>query len=141
MHKSKGNSIPLEEALEKVGADPARWLYAKANPAENMRFGYTLIEETKRKLLTLQNVYTFFAAYTCTFANAKWNCGCRDTYCVFNGWQIQAIRNPIGNPIAGGGNTGGVGGNFDGAFSLLLQPPGRRPRVDRHALHRRGHVP
>jgi isoleucyl-tRNA synthetase len=63
MHKSKGNSIPLEEALEKVGADPARWLYAKANPAENMRFGYTLIEETKRKLLTLQNVYTFFTTY------------------------------------------------------------------------------
>jgi len=63
MHKSTGNSILLDEALEKAGADPMRWLYAKSNPAENMRFGYILIEETKRKLLTLHNVYTFFNTY------------------------------------------------------------------------------
>ncbi len=63
MHKSKGNAIWFDEAVEKVGADPMRWLYAKANPAENMRFGYLLIEETKRKLLVLQNVYTFFTTY------------------------------------------------------------------------------
>ena len=63
MHKSKGNAIWFDEALEKVGADPMRWLYMKANPAENMRFGYHIIEETKRKLLTLYNVYTFFDTY------------------------------------------------------------------------------
>jgi len=63
MHKSKGNAIWLDEALQKAGADPMRWLYAKANPVENVRFGYTLIEETKRKLMTLYNVYTFFSTY------------------------------------------------------------------------------
>jgi len=63
MHKSKGNAIWFDEAVEKVGADPMRWLYMKANSAENMRFGYTLIEESKRKLLVLYNVYSFFETY------------------------------------------------------------------------------
>ena len=63
MHKSKGNAIWFDEAVEKVGADPMRWLYMKANPAENMRFGYNLIEEAKRKLLVLSNIYSFFEIY------------------------------------------------------------------------------
>jgi len=63
MHKSKGNAIWFDEAVEKVGADPMRWLYVKANPAENMRFGYHVIEEVNRKLLTLYNIYTFFSTY------------------------------------------------------------------------------
>jgi len=63
MHKSKGNAIWFDEAVEKVGADPMRWLYAKQNPAENLGFGYNVIEETKRKLLTLYNAYVFFNTY------------------------------------------------------------------------------
>mgnify|MGYP001611538670 FL=1 len=63
MHKSKGNAIWFDEAVEKAGADPMRWLYAKQNPAENLGFGYNVIEETKRKLLTLYNTYVFFNTY------------------------------------------------------------------------------
>ena len=63
MHKSSGNAILLDEAIEKVGADPMRWMYAKANPAENLLFGYKALQEVQRKLLTLQNVYTFFTTY------------------------------------------------------------------------------
>ena len=63
MHKSKGNAIWFDDAVEKIGADPMRWMYSRHNPAENFNFGYALADEIKRKLLTLQNVYTFFTTY------------------------------------------------------------------------------
>ncbi len=63
MHKSKGNAIWFDDAVEKIGADVMRWLYAKQNPACDLKFGYGLAEETKRKLLTLYNVYSFFETY------------------------------------------------------------------------------
>ncbi len=63
MHKSKGNAILLDDAVEKIGADPMRWMYARANPAENLSFGYKAADDIKRKLLTLYNVYTFFNTY------------------------------------------------------------------------------
>jgi isoleucyl-tRNA synthetase len=63
MHKSKGNAIWFDEAVEKIGADPMRWMYARQNPVFNLRFGYNAAEETKRKLLTFYNVFTFFNTY------------------------------------------------------------------------------
>ena len=63
MHKSKGNAIWFDDAVEKIGADPMRWLYARQNPAENLGFGYNVIEEIKRKLMTLYNSYVFFNTY------------------------------------------------------------------------------
>ncbi len=63
MHKSKGNAIWFDEAVEKIGADPMRWMYSKQNPAENLGFGYHNADEIKRKLLTLNNVYVFFNTY------------------------------------------------------------------------------
>ncbi len=63
MHKSKGNAIWFDEAVEKIGADPMRWLYSRHNPAENLNFGYHQADEIKRKLLILYNVYTFFQTY------------------------------------------------------------------------------
>ena len=63
MHKSKGNAIWFDEAVEKIGADTMRWLYSKQNPAENFNFGYNVAKETKRKLMTLYNSYVFFNTY------------------------------------------------------------------------------
>ena len=63
MHKSKGNAIWFDEAVEKVGADPMRWFYMRQNPAENANFGYNNIGEVQRKLLILYNVYAFFSTY------------------------------------------------------------------------------
>lgn len=63
MHKSKGNAIWFDDAVEKIGADPMRWMYVKQNSANDLRFGYGAAEETKRKLLTLYNVYSFFNTY------------------------------------------------------------------------------
>jgi isoleucyl-tRNA synthetase len=59
MHKSWGNSIELDEALERMGADVMRWVYCEQNPSQDMRFGYTLAEEVKRRLLTLWNSVAF----------------------------------------------------------------------------------
>jgi len=64
MHKSKGNVIWFDEAVEKIGADVMRWMYVRQNPACNLRFGYNLAKETQRKLLTLWNSYAFFQTYT-----------------------------------------------------------------------------
>jgi len=63
MHKSKGNAIWFDEAVEKIGADIMRWMYARQNPAYNMRFGFNIAKETRRKLLTLYNSYAFFETY------------------------------------------------------------------------------
>ncbi|UCF69789.1 MAG: class I tRNA ligase family protein, partial [candidate division WOR-3 bacterium] len=48
---------------EKVGADVMRWLFSRHNPSQNLNFGYGLASETKRTLLTLWNVYSFFVTY------------------------------------------------------------------------------
>jgi len=63
MHKSKGNAIWFDDAVEKIGADPMRWMYARQNSVNNLNFGYKAADEIKRKLLTLYNVFTFFSTY------------------------------------------------------------------------------
>ncbi|MDD5146813.1 MAG: class I tRNA ligase family protein, partial [Candidatus Pacebacteria bacterium] len=63
MHKSKGNAIWFDEAVEKTGADIMRWMYATSNPANNLRFGYNVAKETERKILTLANCLNFFETY------------------------------------------------------------------------------
>jgi isoleucyl-tRNA synthetase len=64
MHKSKGNSIPFEDAAESIGADVMRWMYAAANPAVNLRFGYGPGHEVVRRFfLPLWNSYGFFVTY------------------------------------------------------------------------------
>ncbi|MFO7674743.1 MAG: isoleucine--tRNA ligase [bacterium] len=63
MHKSWGNSIAVEEACEKMGADVMRWVFLGHNPAQNLNFGFSVGREAGRKLLTLWNVYSFFVTY------------------------------------------------------------------------------
>jgi isoleucyl-tRNA synthetase len=70
MHKSWGNAIELNEALERMGADAMRWVYCEQNPAQDLRFGYSLAEEVKRRLLKLWHS----AGYLVTFGNiAEWS--------------------------------------------------------------------
>jgi isoleucyl-tRNA synthetase len=63
MHKSWGNAIDLDDALERMGADTMRWLYCSQNPAQELRFGYGLTEEVKRRFLTFWNSVKFFVDY------------------------------------------------------------------------------
>ena len=62
-HKSGGNSLQCDDVANKVGADAIRYLYAGANPTNDMRFGYTLIDEARRKMLGYWNAYAFFNTY------------------------------------------------------------------------------
>ncbi|MBM2812684.1 MAG: isoleucyl-tRNA synthetase, partial [Chloroflexi bacterium] len=63
MHKSLGNAIWFDEAAERMGADVMRWLYAGQSITSNLLFGYKPAEEVRRKLITLWNVYSFYATY------------------------------------------------------------------------------
>ena len=61
-HKS-GYMIKFDEAAEKMGADTIRYLYASAPISNNVRFGYSLGDEVKRKLLGFWNAYVFYNTY------------------------------------------------------------------------------
>jgi isoleucyl-tRNA synthetase len=63
MHKSWGNAIWFDDAVEKMGADVMRWQYARHNPAQNLNFGYGPADEIRRRFLTLWNVYGFLVQY------------------------------------------------------------------------------
>jgi isoleucyl-tRNA synthetase len=64
MHKSKGNSIPFDEAADRIGADVMRWMFAATNPSTNLNFGYGPAHEVVRRFfLPLWNTYGFFVTY------------------------------------------------------------------------------
>ncbi|MBP6874681.1 MAG: isoleucine--tRNA ligase [Candidatus Eisenbacteria bacterium] len=63
IHRSKGNAIWFDEAVEKMGADVMRWYYCACNPNQNLRFGFTMADELRRRLITLWNVYSFLVTY------------------------------------------------------------------------------
>ena len=61
-HKS-GYMIKFDEAAEKMGADTIRYLFASAPISNNVRFGYSLGDDIKRKLLGFWNAYVFYNTY------------------------------------------------------------------------------
>lgn len=64
MHKSWGNSIEFNEGADRIGVDVMRWMFSRANPSDNMLFGYKLADEIRRRFhLKLWNVYNFFITY------------------------------------------------------------------------------
>ncbi|MCW2928038.1 MAG: isoleucyl-tRNA synthetase [Thermoleophilia bacterium] len=63
MHKSWGNAIWFDDAVEKMGADVMRWLYAQQTQSQNLNFGYGPATEIKKRFLTLWNVLSFFTQY------------------------------------------------------------------------------
>ncbi len=64
MHKSAGNSIPYDEAADRMGSDVMRWLYCRHNPTVNLNFGYGMGDEVRRQfVLPLWNSFAFFTNY------------------------------------------------------------------------------
>src|SRR3954463_5296591 len=63
MHKTWGNAIWFDDAVESMGADVMRWLYAGQRAAQNLNFGYGPAAEVRRRLLELWNSYAFFVLY------------------------------------------------------------------------------
>ena len=64
-HKSGGNSLEVDHVADEVGADAIRYLYSSSSPTNEMRFGYSLTDEARRKILSFWNIYTFFNTYAC----------------------------------------------------------------------------
>lgn len=62
-HKSGGNSLDADIVADLASAEAVRYLYAGANPTNEMRFGYNLTDEAKKKLLSFWNIYVFFNTY------------------------------------------------------------------------------
>ncbi|MEK6888989.1 MAG: isoleucine--tRNA ligase [Nanoarchaeota archaeon] len=56
MHKSKGNAIWFDEAVEKVGADPMRLIYCLQDPAQELKFGFNVLREPKNNINILHNM-------------------------------------------------------------------------------------
>lgn len=64
MHKSKGNAIEFNEAADRAGVDVMRWLYCAQNPAQNLNFGYGILDDVRRRvIIPLWNVHAFFVTY------------------------------------------------------------------------------
>lgn len=58
-----GFKIEFNQAAERMGADTIRYMYAGTPYANDVRFGYNLGDEARRKLLSFWNVFTFFTTY------------------------------------------------------------------------------
>ncbi|MGH9290609.1 MAG: isoleucine--tRNA ligase [Acidimicrobiales bacterium] len=63
MHKSWGNAIWFDDAVEDLGADTMRWLYTRQPPSYDLNFGYSAAREADRRFLTFWNSYAFFVTY------------------------------------------------------------------------------
>ncbi|MEO9176812.1 MAG: DUF5915 domain-containing protein, partial [Gaiellales bacterium] len=61
MHKSWGNAIWFDDAIEKIGADVMRWMFAAQPPGQNMSFGYGPADAVRRQLHPLWNSYRFLS--------------------------------------------------------------------------------
>ncbi|HEY7436896.1 MAG TPA: isoleucine--tRNA ligase, partial [Methylomirabilota bacterium] len=63
MHKSWGNAVGLDEALERMGPDVIRHMFASQAITEPIRFGVEAARDVKRRFLTFWNVYGLFVTY------------------------------------------------------------------------------
>ncbi len=64
MHKSWGNAIWFDDAVETMGADVMRWMYSTNRHEADLLFGYGRANEVKRRFfIPLWNIYSFFVTY------------------------------------------------------------------------------
>ncbi|MDD3661569.1 MAG: class I tRNA ligase family protein, partial [Candidatus Dojkabacteria bacterium] len=62
--KSKVNYIPFDEAAEKAGSDVIRWVYVTQSPGTNLRFGWSVTEDVRRRFyLPVWNLYCYLVTY------------------------------------------------------------------------------
>lgn len=60
-----GFMIKFDDFANKLGADCARYMFAGAPITSDIRFGYSLGEDARRRMLSYWNAYTFFNTYAC----------------------------------------------------------------------------
>jgi len=91
MHKSAGNAIWFDDAVEKMGADLMRWMYLTTRPEADMRFGYRQAEEIKRRfMIPLWNIYSFFTTYA-NLDDWKPN-STRFDYSLLDKWLLSKLQ-------------------------------------------------
>ena len=61
MHKSAGNAIWFDDAVQKMGADVMRWIYVNQNPQFNLNFGYKGANDAKQRLSLLYNLCSYLS--------------------------------------------------------------------------------
>lgn len=97
-----GFMIRFDEAAEKMGADPIRYLFCSAPVTGDVRFGYNLTDEARRKILAFWNIYIFFNLYASLdnpdLGNFKPN---YDTFTHSDKWLIERT-----NAFLEGANAG-----------------------------------
>ncbi len=97
-HKSGGNTLEADKVADKVGADVVRYLFSSSSPANDMRFGFGLTDEARRKILAFWNVYTFFNTYACIdepdIANFKLD---EKNLKFADKWLLQSINKFVGD--------------------------------------------
>ncbi len=79
MHKSKGNAIWFDDAVEKIGVDPMRLLYCLQDPSQELKFGFNVIKEPKNNLNILYNISRLVEDFKKTKINKiedKWILSC-----------------------------------------------------------------
>jgi isoleucyl-tRNA synthetase len=95
MSKTKRNGIQYDEAVEKMGADVMRWMYITQNPVQNLNFGYSAADETRRKFhLLLWNIYNFFVTYA-NIDNFKIRISKFETTNILDKWIVSKLNNLI----------------------------------------------
>lgn len=97
MHKSWGNSIEFNEGADKIGVDVMRWMYAKANPADNMLFGYKIGDGVRRSfLLMVWNIYRYYVDYALLDGYTDQHQAHRpDTHTILDEWIVQRLHEVI----------------------------------------------
>ena len=64
MHKSSGNCIWFDEAVEEMGADIMRWIYCSQDPTVNLNFGFGPGKQVRGKFYnTFWQTYAYFCNY------------------------------------------------------------------------------
>ena len=94
MSKSKGNVIDPCDIFNAFGADALRWYFFSAGSPWTSRRIYTdgIRESTRKTLLTLWNVFSFFATYADL---DEWEPGDWATNHVMDRWILSQLRGTI----------------------------------------------
>jgi isoleucyl-tRNA synthetase len=94
MHKSWGNAIWFDDAVEKMGAEAMRWMYCSNKAETNLIFGYAGAETVKKRfLIPLWNIYSFFV----TYANLdQWTpADAAETFSQLDRWMRSKLQHLI----------------------------------------------
>ena len=94
--KSGPNNIDFNDIVEKVGADVLRYVFAGNNMQNDTRFGMSVCEDARRKIMGLWNAFVFFDTYASIDKPVLSGFTPKtDTFTVTDKWLIQRTNDFI----------------------------------------------